>query len=247
MNKIIGAALVLAAFILSGCYNLGSLGGTVAGTVTGSGKAATREFALRDFTQVDVGNSFQVDIANSDSFGVTVTADDNLFDYLRVSRDGNSLRISLDPKYRYALGPNSLKAQIKMPTLEGLMLSGATRGTISGFKSTRDLTVNVSGASTLTGGIEAGNLTVDASGASSVRMQGSGKDARLVGSGASRLDLADFALDSADVNLSGASSAAVNAKSKLGYDLSGASNLTYAGSPAIAKSQTSGASRATQR
>ncbi len=219
----------------------------MAGTITGSGKSATRSFNLTDFTQVDVGNAFQVDVSRDDAFGIAVTADDNLFDYIRVVKDGNALRISLDPNYRYALGPNALKAQIKMPALDSLVVSGATRGTVAGFKSTRDFTVNLSGASGLTGSIDAGNLTVDASGASSVTLQGTGKDAKLVASGASRLTLGDFALDSADVSLSGASSATVNAKSKLGYDLSGASNLTFSGAPAIGKSQTSGASRATQR
>ncbi len=244
MKNLILAALLLIAFGLSGCYYIG---GTVAGTITGSGKSATRDFNQTDFTQVDVGNAFQVDVTRADNFAVTITADDNLFNYIQVNKDGNTLRIRLDPAYRYSLGPNSLQAQIKLPALDGLLLSGATRGTVSGFQSSRDLTVNVSGASALTGGIDAGNVTMDASGASSVNLQGSGKDAKLNASGASRLNLGNFALDSADVTLSGASSATVNAKSRLGYDLSGASNLGYSGSPTISKSQTSGASAATRR
>ncbi len=244
---VVASALVLVAFALSSCYNVGGVIGGTGGLVMGSGKSATRDFNLTDFTQLDVGNAFQVEVTQADTFGVTITADDNLFDYIRVTREGNTLRISLDPTHRYSLGLNAMQAKIKMPTLEGVVFSGATRGTIAGFKSTRDLSVNLSGASGLTGGIDAGNVSLEASGASSVTLTGSGKDARLNASGASRFNLGDFALDTADVTLSGASSGAVNAKSKLGYDLSGASNLTYSGTPVIGKSQTSGASRATRK
>jgi len=212
--------------------------------VVGSGRPVTRTFNLSDFTSVSLANSFQGDITRGDSFGVEITADDNLFDYLRVTKTGSTLKVELDPLHHYSLRPNALQAKVTLPTLTGLTVSGASHATLSGFKSAQDLDLNVSGASGVSGNIESGMVRINASGSSQVRLEGTGQQGSLEASGASQLFLNSFGLNSAGVNLSGASSAEVNVQSKLDYDLSGASHLTYQGAPAIGSSQTSGASSA---
>ncbi len=232
--------LVPAMLLLAACTFTAPLGNVV----FGSGKTVTRTFNFSDFTAVNLANAFQGEITRGDSFGVEITADDNLFDYIHVTKTGSTLNIELDHLHQYSLGPNALRAKVTLPTLTGLTVSGASRATLSGFKSIQDLTVNASGASGVNGSIESGAVHIDASGSSQVRLQGAGQQASLAAHGASQLYLGSFALDSASVNMSGASTAEVNAKSKLDYNLSGASHLTYSGSPAIGSSRTSGASSA---
>ena len=48
--------------------------------VTGSGNPETRQFDFSDFTKVDIGNSFEYEIIQSDMYSISITADDNLFD-----------------------------------------------------------------------------------------------------------------------------------------------------------------------
>ena len=63
------------------------------------------------------------------------------------------------------------------------------------------------------------------------------------GSGASSLDLADFTVDTAEVRLSGASEATVNALERIDpVDVSGASRLRYLGDPSLGEVSTSGGS-----
>jgi hypothetical protein len=56
------------------------------------------------------------------------------------------------------------------------------------------------------------------------------------------MNLGEFAFDNIDVDLSGASQATIQVKSKLNYSVSGASHLTYKGDPTIGRSEKSGAS-----
>ncbi len=69
----------------------------------------------------------------------------------------------------------------------------------------------------------------------------------LKASGASHLKLADLALDAADVELSGASHAAIRVKDLLNYDVSSASHLEYLGEPTIKRAEKSGASSVSHR
>jgi hypothetical protein len=134
-----------------------------------------------------------------------------------------------------------------MPELLGLTASGATRGTVSGFSSTEDLDIGVSGASRLNGDITADNAVFDISGASSIQLDGSANNMDATASGASHLNLDDFVVNNADVNLSGASSGTVNLSGRLDANLSGASNLWYIGEPTMGDINTSGASTVSKK
>ena len=242
-------AVIMAAGLLTACT-----------VVKGSGVLKTEEMNFSDFTRVEVGGTFEVEIVQSDRFSVSITADDNLFDYIQVSKHGSTLKIGVKPAVVFRSATH--RAEITMPELLRLELSGATQGVVTGFESMEDLDIAVSGASSLDlDGIMAGNMTVDisgasqvtgevdaddvefdVSGASTVRLQGTAGDMELDLSGASNAELEDLPVNDADVNLSGASRAVVNVDGRLDINLSGASKLTYTGNPTIGDVDISGAS-----
>jgi len=253
MKKLIAAALVavlLASGLLMGC----------GGILKGSGDLETRQFDFSDFTKVDISSAFEFEIIKSDSYDINITADDNLFEHILVSKEGKTLKIGL--KTVSIRWPATLKAEITMPQLRGLELSGATRGTVSGFSSAENLEIEVSGASSaelvevstggarfsisgaskVTGDISTGDAEFDISGASTLQLEGSAGDIEVEASGASRVELAGFPVDNAKVSLSGASIGTVNLSGKLDANLGGASKLEYIGEPTMGNINTSGSS-----
>jgi len=210
------------------------------GALIGSGNLETETYAFADFTEVEISSAFEFEIEQSSSYSINVTADDNVLDYVRVSQDGQTLKIGLGRVIW--LGPVTLRASVTMPQLSGLTVSGASRGTVSDFSSTEDLDITVSGASRVTGDITAGNVEFDISGASTIQLEGSANDMVADVSGASSFNLGDFTVNNADVDFSGASSGTVNLNGRLDADLSGASKLWYIGEPTMGNINTSGAS-----
>lgn len=217
--------------------------------LVGSGNLETEVYAFSDFTEVEISSAFEFEIEQSSSYSVNVTADDNVMDYLQVSKDGQTLKIGLRTGLGIFLGPVSvtLRASVTMPQLGGLTASGASRGTVSGFTSAEDLDITVSGASRVTGDITAGNVEFGISGASTIQLEGSASDIDANVSGASRLNLEAFTVDNADVNLSGASSGTVNLDGRLDANISGASTLWYIGEPTMGDISTSGASTVSKK
>jgi len=250
----------IAAVLVAVLLTLGLLAGCVGGVVTGSGNLVTEEMDFSGFTRVEAGYAFEVEITQSDSYSVSITADDNLFEYIQVSKEGETLKIGRKPALSYI--STTLRAKITMPDLYELSLSGATRGTVQGFSSSHDFILDLSGASSLdmvemsagdvefdisgasrvTGDITAGDAEFDVSGASTVQLEGSATDIVVDASGASRAELAAFPVNNVDVTLSGASSGTVNLDGRLDADLSGASKLSYIGEPTMGTINTSGAS-----
>ena len=247
------AAAVIAAVLLPGC------------AAAGAGKLITEDKDFSDFNTVDVEGAFQVEIIRSDSFSVTISADEGVFDYIAVDKEGDTLRIYLNPRHTFTdftLRPRNLKAKITMPALRGLRLAGASRGAMTGFQSSEDLRVEVSGASLLnlddieagevefevsgaskaSGDMEADNVEFDVSGASEVKLKGSAGDTSVEASGASKVNLGDLPLDNAEVDLSGASEATINVRGKLDCELTAASRLYFHGNPNMGEVSVSGAS-----
>lgn len=246
VTRTILIAILIAAISLPGCT--GTI--PIPRQVSGSGKIVTKELGFSDFNRVQVGSVFEVEVIQSGSYGVAITANENLFEYIEVSQEGETLTIHLTPSYNYS--NVTLKAQVALPGLSGLRLYGATRGTIGGFQSssdfdlelsgassvdmdmvTGDVRFEISGAATVTGDLKAYDAEFDVSAASRVKLRGSAGKMTLNASGASRLDLATFPLAEADVVLTGASEATVAVSGRLDVVLTGASTLYYRGDPMI--------------
>ena len=243
MKKHVLLTLIVMVPFVSACCGIPDISDLIpvsGGEVRGSGNVVTQEFSITGFDKVDVSHAFTVDIGQADSFSVDVSIDDNLVEYLRVEKQGSTLKIGLEP------GPNYLSthatAEVTLPELTGLELSGASHGTVSGFESTRALDVDLSGASHLVGDVECGNARFDVSGASHLTLTGSGEDAIIDASGASHVDLADFPVADASVDASGASHATVNPSGRLNAEASGASHVKYLGRPSLGSIETSGTS-----
>ena len=210
--------------------------------VTGSLNTATWEYEFADFTNIEVSSAFTVYVSKSNSYSVSITANENLLDYLNVYQRGDTMYIGLKlANYRNIRH----QANITMPLLLNLELSRASKGNLRccpKFSSANPFKLGLSGASRLSGSIEAGHCNFNLSGASTVKLAGSGNDADINASGASNVELADFPINNVEVKLSGASSAAVNVNGRLDANLSGASHLEYIGEPTLGSIKTSGGS-----
>jgi hypothetical protein len=186
----------------------------------GSGDLVTRDMDLSGFTRLEIGYSFRVYLTQSDEYGVNITVDDNIRDRLVVAKSGDTLKIGLEPG-ALSVQNVTLEAEVSMPTLEGVNLSGASR--LTGEMNTRDVSFEVSGASRLA-------------------LDGNGGDLGLDVSGASQVDLSGFVVDDADVEASGASTVTVHVTGRLNAHASGASRVEYLGDPRLGNIDTSGAS-----
>ena len=187
--------------------------------IIGSGDLVTQTFDFQDFSAIEASNGFSLDVSRGDTYSISVSVDDNVENRLNVRKDGNTLKIGLDPGDYSNL---NLVARITMPSLNSIEFSGGTRGEISGFTSTRDFNVDLSGGSWAIIEGSAGDLVIDAS-------------------GGSHFDFSEFTVNDADVVLSGGSNGSVYVGGRLDAALSGGAHLDYYGDPELGAIETSSA------
>jgi hypothetical protein len=223
----------------------------------------TIPFGYTDFTNVQVGGAFEVEVAPSNLYSVVVTAPENFLKRVKIEQSGNTLKINADwGGLFWSWGTHSQpQVKIAMPVLAVLDLSGACKASIIGFNSDQDFKLVLSGASTadldleafdsslsvtgasrVTGNLKGHDARLNISGASRAQLSGSGNNLNVQASGASTADLAALTSNDVRVDLSGASKARVLPNGKLDVFLSGASRLDYGGGAKLGTVEISGGS-----
>ena len=184
--------------------------------------AEDRTYPLPVFRAAEFNGAEHVVINMGPHQSVTVHEPDGRFKEIQVVVRGRRLLVDRGPQMRpfWQKAPD-YTVIVVVPTLDAMTLSGAVDGRVR--LSTRDLLVNLAGASRLELHGSCNRLTVNASGA-----------ARLVAN--------NFNCDTVSITTSGAANASVYAHGHLLAQASGASHIDVRGKPVDVHQSNSGAS-----
>ena len=233
----------------------------------GSGTLVTERLALSGFTGIEIGGSWEVTVRPG-PYDVQVTVDDNVVDDLRVEVRGDALHFGLRPQVR--LRRVTLRAQVTMPTLDAVAVSGSGAATFSDFES-RALRLSVTGSGDVQGsGISVGVMDAAVSGSGDITLEGCARESASVSitgsgdvtlrgasddeqpagaltlqiSGSGSADLGGCAFASANVRITGSGSGTLTLGSgDLTGSISGSGEIRYRGSPARVDVRTTGSGR----
>jgi hypothetical protein len=248
--------LVVALLLALGC----SASGEDSNDITGSGVLETRQFDYADFTQLALSQGFQANVNQADSFSVSLTMDDNMYDYLDMKQTEGKLYIRLEGgSYR----EYTAKVNITMPELRGLELSASSAAVVTDFLIEGPLDLDAQASSTIMfsdvqaasvrcrassssmvfGRIDMddGDFTVVAS--SALQLEGSAESVSLDVTSSSSVNLAKFDVVDMSIELSAASSGIVNVSGRLDLGVHAVSYLQYFGDPIIGDYDVSTGSR----
>jgi len=248
--------LVAALLLALGC----SASGEDRDDITGSGVLETRQFDYADFTQLALSQGFQANVNQADSFSVSLTMDDNMYDYLDMKQTEGKLYINLEGgSYR----DYTAKVNISMPELRGLELSASSAAVLTDFLIEGPLDLEAEASSTIVfSNVQAasvrcrassssmvfgrvdmddGNFSVVAS--SAVQLEGSAESVSLDVTSSSAANLAKFDVVDMSIELSAGSSGTVNVSGRLDLSVHAVSYLQYFGDPIIGDYDVSTGSR----
>jgi len=214
-------------------------------SLKGSGLQTFVEKDESGFTQVEFGYGCKATVTSGESYSVVIQIDDNLVDHLRVERDGEMLKIGLQPYKSYR--DFNFTADLTMPDIRGIHLSGGSDGKLNGFVLDHELKISLSGGSELTGDVSADPVSLSLSGGSEVSLLGKSTSVSVDGSGGSWFGLEQFQAQYLEFELSGGSSARVRVDNRLSGNASGGSMVYYSGPAILGEISKSGGSKVIQR
>lgn len=227
------------------------------GPETTEDRTAKLGSALADVTEVQADSGgIHLAVEAGGAASVSVTVDENLQSHLVTRISGRLLTVGFDAD----VNPTRIaEVKVKLPTVAGLSLTGATHGDLTGLNSPH-FSTHVSGASKLVVTGTAKDIEAEASGAAhilfkevdsdsmKVTLTGASNFAAFGSTGILKLqagggsNVALGALKSAAITLeaSGASDVEVYASKSIDATASGASHVRYLGNATIGRKEATG-------
>ena len=204
--------------------------------------AVERVVDVEDFSGVDLRSNVHFTITQGDDYSVVLRGDEGDIENMDIEINEGVLVARRDAGFELCIFcfHHAIYADIVVPDLERLYLSGATDGEMSGFE-LDELTIYMSGASELEMESDVDSLSMWLSGASGAVLIGEGENLTADLSGSSDLKARGYVVQNAEIEASGASDAAIGVEESLSVDLSGSSGVVYYGDPEL-EQELSGAS-----
>ena len=175
-----------------------------------SAQAEVREFDLDGFTKVKSSAGVDVEVMVGGDFSVRVDTDDRGFDRVKISVEGDTLKISRKSKFGFSgrRGPD-ISARVTLPSLEAIGASSGSRLDASN--------------------VEASNFSINASSGAEVKVSGAcGTLNANVSSGAD-IDGKDLECSNADVSASSGADATVYASDSVDANASSGASIRVFG------------------
>ena len=194
---------------VAGCSILGL------GTTKGSGSVKAESRTVSGFTKVQVSGAGILNIAQTGTESLTISAEDNLLPLL--TSDVSNGTLILGVKQGQSISPTEpITYTLTVKQLTSIDLSGA--------------------ASINAVNIQTDALTISCSGAGTVTITGSAQSQSVTISGSGSYNARKFQTADSTVLISGIGSATVSASQTLNATISGAGSITYYGSPKVSQS-----------
>ena len=193
------------ALLLSGC-NL------VFDTIQGSGKSTTETRNVSGFTAVELDGSGDLQIQQTGTESLTITADDNLLEYL--TSDINSGRLKLGTKNgAHVSSSKPVVYKLTVKNLNGIVLAGS--GSVQGENLASD------------------SMRIEIAGSGNITTSGSADRAELIVEGSGNYSGDSFKTKNARVEIDGSGGVSLAASDTLNVTINGSGSVEYIGDPKV--------------
>ena len=247
---VLGIAAIYYAFKKSGGYKW----------VYGNGRLVEVSEQIDPYQRISVHNNIELEVLKGSTNELVIEIDENLVDYLNVYTEAGCLHLGIQADV--LLKRCKIKAKVRVEGLKSLRGTGATvidlaSGVVdpdqfdlkltgacsfNGNIRSDEIAFQSSGAANCNLAVEANKLSLKLSGATDLKAFGNIDALELKTSGASSLKGKDLNVNSAYIDLSGASSAKIKVNKYAEVSASGGSDIVLLGKPVIGKEAIGGAS-----
>tara|TARA_R110002124_G_scaffold163743_1_gene331143 strand:+ start:234 stop:974 length:741 start_codon:yes stop_codon:yes gene_type:complete len=225
--------VAVSALLLASCNQVINLK-----SITGSGEVITENRTVTDdFKSIEVSNSIDLVVEQSDKVQITVEADDNLINSITTKIENGVLIISCD--YDSFFDIESKKVTVKMPSIEALRASSASSVSSSNKLRGEEITVRASSAANIKLDLEYDRVDAKASSAGTIAMNGLALSLNSAASSGSDIDADDLFSNEVIATASSGASITINPIVKLKAKATSGSSILYVKTPKSIERKTS--------
>lgn len=193
----------------------------------------SKTYDLSDFTEVFLEGGYKVYLIQGDKNSLTVRASDiDVFDYLKVKNDSESLSLKIDRKY---FDFERVTLYLTFKNIEKINIEGGVRIKTRGYLDLNDFSVHVKGGAKIELNLKAEDVKVVAEGGVLFELNGVAESLDIHISGAGHIDASDLKTKDVTIKIEGVGAGNVYATETLYAKIEGVGKIKYRGNPKVTK------------
>lgn len=196
------------------------------------GSNVTEKRMVSAFKTLVLSGTGEIIYRISETYSVTITADEALMDHIQSDVSGNELTLSLE-RGTYTNMKTQIHYIVEAPELERLRIKGAGTFKAKDTLKNRKFVVDISGSGAVDAELDADELQITVSGSGNIQLSGSATSLEYTNSGIGTLDTLDLELQRADVEIKGAGNARLSVSDQLKVRIAGTGTVEYRGNPHV--------------
>ena len=232
-----GISVLLIALLAAGGYYIFNVFNK--NRITGSGTVTVERREVSPFDRIRIAGTFTVYLSQGETESVEVEIDDNLQQYVVVRNDGRILVLDIKENVQFGRTTKN-NVYITLKNIDMLNISGVSTVKTSNSLNCDNLTLDISGVTTVELELYCSKLNVNISGVSNVVLRGETIELDVRNSGTGGLDAMSFSAAIANIQNSGVGNVSVYATQELSMTNSGVGNIIYAGDAVIKSMESTG-------
>ncbi len=198
--------------------------------VNGSGPIVTETFNLPVFDAIKLNMAAEVFITQGSQQEVTIEAQRNIIDRIRLTVRDRVWDIEPD---RCLRDFSDVRIFITMPDIRKLELNGSGRIFGENTFTVNDIELRLPGSGAIDLALNCDDIDATLSGSGTIALEGNGDELDFVLSGSGKLKAFGMTLREADILISGSGNAEVRVTNQLSARITGSGDVLYRGNPTL--------------
>lgn len=228
MRKILVAVFLIAIFGAS-CDFLEK-------TIQGNGNVKKEDRNVSNTERIKSFGSFDIDIVQGSTPGVTIEADDNLIPYIVTESKDGALEIRTREHFRLR-SDNKIKVTVTTDDLEQVEIAGS--GNVKGigkFTGRDHLKIGIAGSGDMDLSVNTPKIDADIAGSGNITLSGETRDTKIEIAGIGNYHAENLKSENVEIHIAGSGNAEVFAENSLSIDIAGSGDVNYRGNASVKQS-----------
>ena len=214
--------------------------------VRGNGKIVTKTRSVGDYDKIGVGGSFDVKLVAGTEGTLTISMDENLFEYLVTEVEGDNLKIKWK-KGTNVYSKSKLLITVPFKDISGVSLAGSGDVYSEDVIKADDFKSSLAGSGDLKLKLDTNHVKSSIAGSGDIYLQGSTNSVKTNIAGSGDIHAYELSAKEAEVSIAGSGGVKISVSDMLKARISGSGNVYYKGNPAKQDVKVSGSGNVSSR
>lgn len=193
--------------------------------IAGAGSGSTRTFQVADFSKVSLRGSDDVDIRVGSAFSVRAEGDPEVLEYLKIEKDGDTLKIGRRNRAGFNWGERDVKVFVTMPRIVTGAVAGSGDMTIDRAEGASFSASAAGSGSIAVATLAADAVSFDIAGSGDIAAAGTARSVKASIAGSGSVDAEKLKAAGADISIAGSGGVTIDVEGNAKVSIVGSGDV----------------------